>query len=197
MELYKNSFDQGMTFGQYMDLIEESIQNGHTTSSDSSEQIVEYTRLNMHRMKRILKTIELTDELIRAARDAKGLHILIISEGWCGDAAQSVPVVAALTERCSIPLRVVLRDKHDELMNHHLTNGSRSIPVVLFLNENFDLCGSWGPRPAPAQRMMIEYKKSGGDKPYSEFTKELQQWYNNDHQQTIMKELTTCIRQCA
>ena len=39
----------------------------------------------------------------------------------------------------NIELKIVLRDENEELMNEFLTNGSRSIPKLIVLDENLEV----------------------------------------------------------
>ena len=51
-----------------------------------------------------------------------------------------------------LELRVILRDANPEVMDQYLTNGSRSIPIVIALDENFQEMGHWGPAARPSCR---------------------------------------------
>ena len=75
------------------------------------------------------------DELQKAYD--KKLIWLVISEGWCGDAAHSLPVMNKMAElNPNIEMRVVLRDQHETLMNQFLTNGGKSIPkLIIYLSQ--------------------------------------------------------------
>src|SRR5262252_4878901 len=69
------------------------------------------------------------DAVARLAAVPGHWHLLVIVEDWCGDAVNTVPSLARLTELAgNADLRVVARDQNPELMDAHLTNGSRSIP---------------------------------------------------------------------
>ena len=71
------------------------------------------------------------DDYVRRASSLPGdWHLLVLSEDWCGDAVNTVPVVAKLAERCpNLDLRVLARDANLDIMDAHLTGRSRSIPV--------------------------------------------------------------------
>ena len=61
--------------------------------------------------------------------------LLVLAEGWCGDAAQILPVINKIAEYSSlIDLKVVCRDENPELMDQFLTNGSKSIPKVIIID---------------------------------------------------------------
>ena len=75
------------------------------------------------------------DGFVRRAAALPGAwHLLVLSEDWCGDAVNTVPVVAKLAERApNTDLRVLGRDDNPDLIDAHLTGSSRSIPVVIAL----------------------------------------------------------------
>ncbi len=80
------------------------------------------------------------------------LKLLVLAEDWCGDASNTVPVLAKLTDLTpGLELRILRRDEHPEVMDRYLTNGSRSIPVVIVLDGGFQELGHWGPRPRMLQ----------------------------------------------
>jgi hypothetical protein len=146
-------------------------------------------------MKRIAKILQLTPEIRQAVADLKKqVNWLVISEHWCGDASQIVPVlgaIAALSEG-KINLKIVYRDENLELIDAHLTGKGRSIPKLLQLDADFDLIDTWGPRPAEAQEIVMELKKNPetADK-YAEI---VHKWYADDRQKAIQEELTLFLQ---
>jgi hypothetical protein len=91
--------------------------------------------------------------LEEAAALGGGWKLLVISEDWCGDASNTVPVIAKLADVApGVELRVVKRDEHPELMDRHLTAGARSIPLIVVLDRDFRPVGQWGPRPPSCRR---------------------------------------------
>ena len=86
------------------------------------------------------------------------LHFLTITEDWCGDAMMINPVIRKLSEAANIEMRVALRDADTELIDRHLTNGGRAIPIVLILNEQGQLLGKWGPRAPEVQKIVDEVR---------------------------------------
>ena len=166
-----------------------------------------YYGINNQRVKRLRKTIRLESDNINSLRaffstpkgnqpeegnefDSKNKRYwLVISEFWCGDAAQITPVIESITNASegALETRVVFRDEHPELIDDFLTNGSRSVPKIIQLNDQFEVLGSWGPRPKAAQDLVVQLKsnpETAGN--YSEW---LHKWYADDHQQSTQKEL--------
>ena len=94
------------------------------------------------------------EEYVRRVSTLPGFwHLLVLSEDWCGDAVNTVPIVARLAERCpNVDLRVLARDVNPDIMDAHLTGSSRSIPVIIVLDDGYEERGWWGPRPTVLQR---------------------------------------------
>lgn len=183
-----------MSGSQYSELLEEYGATGKTTGPNQSESLLKYTKLNAHRSKRIAKTVTLDSGLVERLKSLDGSQTwLIITESWCGDAANSVPVLSKLAEQSdAIDLRLVLRDDNPELMDEFLTNGGRSIPKLIALDKDLNVLFSWGPRPAEAQKLYSDWKNAG-ETPYDEFQLVLQKWYNTDGGKSLQEELMSLI----
>ena len=122
-------------------------------------------------------------------------HLLVLSEDWCGDSVNIVPVVAKLAESVSnMDMRILARDQNLDIMDTHLTGKSRSIPIVILLNNKFQDCGWWGPRPSPLQKWVIE---QGMLLPKDERYKEIRRFYARDRGLTTMHELVDMLEQCS
>ncbi|TKC07616.1 thioredoxin family protein [Pedobacter frigoris] len=193
---YSNIFDNdGISYSAYRDLIDKLLSEGKTTGPDDSEAMLHYTKMNIQRMSRVDKTLELQESLINVLTDVKNKHLfLVVTEGWCGDAAQIVPVFNKIVIDFSdkFDLRFVLRDKNLPLIDAHLTNGGRAIPVLLILNEEGALLDSWGPRPAVLQELLAQWKKETTD--MMEIAEKLHGWYAKDKTYTTQRELTKLLR---
>lgn len=193
---YKNWWDKGYTWEAYKNLVEALLNEGKTTGTEQSPELLAYAKLNLHRMQRIEKTFKLGIDLsdVLTNLDKSAIHVLVITEGWCGDAAQSVPVIAEL-ERIfpeKFSMRCILRDSDTALIDQFLTNGGRSIPVFIFLDENFDLLGHWGPRPKVIQSLFQEMKAA--QLPFEELSEKLHAWYAKDKTSSLQSELVEKIK---
>jgi hypothetical protein len=194
--IYREIWESGITYTSYRTMIDELVAEGKTTGTDQSPSMIDYTALNAQRMKRIDKTYTPNQSILSEMKKRQNdLLLLTITESWCGDAAQITPVVSALAEAAHIPLRFVLRDENLELIDQHLTNGGRSIPIILLLDsKSYQVIGSWGPRPSEVQHMVMEYKKLPEPKPaFSEFSKQVQLWYARDKYQSIEREFSELV----
>lgn len=187
---YRQYFETGITYDAYLQQAETDAQTEPKTG------YLPYVPLNLQRMKRIGKQLQISSNIqtIVSQLDTT-LHWLVISENWCGDAAQSLPVLAAIekTSQGKIQMRIAYRDSNPALMDAHLTNGSRSIPVLVQLDGQFGLMGTWGPRPAVAQKQVMAWIASGT--PFMEYAEKLHKWYTEDKQQSIQAEIAALLQQ--
>ncbi|SEF76277.1 thioredoxin family protein [Flavobacterium urumqiense] len=179
------------SYPEYRKLISDLLLEGKSTGNEQSEDLTHYSTLNETRMNRLNKTMKITDENSLKLKSLKGEYIwLVISESWCGDAAQIVPIVNKMAEESGkIELKIVLRDENEDLMNLFLTNKAKAIPIVIVINkETGDVLGNWGPRPKGAADFIKNYKKEFGA--IDETAKnELQLWYLHDKGLSTQEEL--------
>ena len=188
---YRPYWQEAMTYTEYRDLIDRLLAEGKSTGPHQSESLRHYSELNVTRMKRIDKTSRILTELLREVSGTSLRPIvLVITEGWCGDAAQILPVFQKFAQEAGIESKYILRDAHSALIEQHLTNGSRSIPIILFLHpQTLSLLAAWGPRPQPAQQMLIDWKQQiEPDIDEAELKKNIQLWYARDKQVTMQME---------
>ncbi|WP_410220334.1 thioredoxin family protein [Pedobacter sp.] len=195
---YRNIFDkEALTYEAYRKLVDDLLAEGKTTGEDHSEAMLHYSKMNVQRMNRVEKTTVLNEELTEALAQLKESYdLLVITEGWCGDAAQIVPVIykMAAVSNGKLSLKLVLRDQNLPLIDAHLTNGGRAIPVLLILDKEGNLVlPKWGPRPVALQDLMGEWKKEGVVMP--ELAEKLHGWYAKDKTQHTQKELAALIKQ--
>jgi hypothetical protein len=190
----KKYVDNSFSYSDYLALIDRLLEEGKTTGPNQSDVMVNFTRLNRQRMQRLDKTVELKESVRAAARSAGRRMIwLVITEAWCGDAAQNIPPIekiANLNDR--IETRYILRDENTELMDQFLTNGSRSIPKLIALDaDTLDVLGTWGARPEAAQKLYYELKEKGAEK--AAIMEHLQRWYNADRTLSLQNEFVNLL----
>jgi len=198
MPLFKTAFfcknmkeyiEKSMTFAEYIKLIDDLLLDGKTTGENQSDAMFNYGKLNRQRMHRLEKTALLNESLREKARKINRKQIwLIITEGWCGDAAQNIPIIEKIAaESDNIETRYVLRDENLTLMDAYLTNNARSIPKLIALDaESLEEIGTWGPRPQASMDLFTELKHQGLEKPL--IMENLQRWYIADKNRTIQAE---------
>ena len=180
-------------YTQYRALADRLIAENKTTGNNQSEEYLQYTRLNIKRMERIEKTMELLPEVKEALPRIKQKQIwVIIGEAWCGDCAQNMPYLAAMANASNgqIDLRVALRDDNPEFMDAHLTNGARSVPKLIALDtQTLAELFEWGSRPAAAQEILKQYKANKDTMTHDDFEKQLHTWYAQNKGADIQREL--------
>ena len=95
----KEQFESGYTYSEYRKLVNDEFEQGRVTGPDPSVDYMEYTKLNIQRMNRLDKTVELDDELVTKlkAQPCK-VNWLLLTEAWCGDAAQNVPILSKMAD---------------------------------------------------------------------------------------------------
>ena len=185
--------EKALSYEAYKHLLDDLLASGKTTGINHSEAFIHYTQLNQQRMHRLEKTIALLPEVSqRILAVSQPQTWLVLTEGWCGDAAQSLPIMQALTQlNPLIRLRIILRDENLELMDQYLTNGvARSIPKLIALDtDSLEVLFTWGPRPAPLQELFYRMKADG--MAFDPIKEELQRWYNTDKTITIQQEISS------
>lgn len=192
--LIKNSLNNTISYSAYRNLIKNLITAEKSTGIEQSEERLTFSILNDKRMDRLDKTLKISTETQNSLENlSKAYTFLAITEGWCGDAAQILPIINKVAEASNkIDFKIVLRDENEDLMNQFLTNGSKSIPKILILDQENNLVDSWGPRPAVATKMVVDYKAQNGSID-EEFKKNLQVWYNNDKGNNTQNELLSLL----
>ena len=190
----KNYIGKSMTFAEYIKLLDDLLIDGKTTGEIQSDAMFNYGKLNRQRMHRLEKTVKLNDSLVeKAGKIERRMLWLIITEGWCGDAAQNIPTIEKIAAASSnIETQYVLRDENLELMDAFLTDNARSIPKLIALDaETLETIGTWGPRPKAAMDYYHELKNQGLEKP--EIMENLQRWYLRDKEKSLQGEFEVLL----
>lgn len=179
-----------MSYSTYRSMIDELLSTNKTTGDNHSEAMLHYTKMNVQRMKRWDKTITISESLKEKinALDKK-LVFITFSEAWCGDAAHNVPVIEKIAQQSDkIEHRILLRDENPAFFENYLYNNTRSIPrLVIFTKDTNEELATWGPRPVPAQDIVMENKKTG-ELSYEDLNLKLQKWYSKDKSHTMQSE---------
>lgn len=189
---YKNYLDKSISYTTYLENAE------NEAKIEPREGYLVYVPQNLQRMKRIAKTLRLNDEILLAVNSLKSeINWLVISEHWCGDASQTLPIFDAIAQisEGKISLRIVYRDANPALMDNHLTGQSRSIPKLIQFDKDLNITGTWGPRPVAAQKMVIDLKKEPSTA--SNYSEILHKWYADDKQQSIQKEILALLHEAS
>jgi len=182
---------------EYRKLIADLLKDGKSTAVEQTEERTHYSELNETRMHRLDKTIKITEENSAKLKILNKSYLwLVLTESWCGDAAQILPVLnkMALESNKKIELKLALRDENEELMNHFLTNESKAIPKLIILDKTTgNVLENWGPRPQGAIDLIENYKEKFGVIDKTAKT-ELQLWYLHDKGLSTQNEIIRLLQ---
>jgi hypothetical protein len=186
--------NKALDYQSYKDLIERLLKEGRSTGPNQSQELLQYSELNVHRMNRVEKTTVLIEDLSAKIDLIERPQIwLILAEGWCGDAAQTIPIFHLIEKQFpKIKIKLLLRDENVEVMDHFLTDGSRSIPKVLMLDaSSLNLLAQWGPRPSEAIALINNLKAAKVD--MMEIKEKLHAWYAKNKGVAVQSEIIDII----
>ncbi len=193
--LVKQAIAKGIPYKEYRQLVSDLLLQEKSTGDEQSAELLNYSKLNNQRMKRLDKTIKIPENTQKSISAIDKPYIfLVITEGWCGDASQSVPIIDKVVQlNSNFEMAIVLRDDNPELIDAYLTNGGRAIPkVIMYDRASQTVISDWGPRPETALKMVADYKAQHGTLD-DQFKEDLQIWYNENKGQQVMKELSELL----
>ncbi len=192
---FNHQLNNTYSYGEYVELVNELVENHKTTGKNQSDILVEYTSLNRQRIKRLDKTVKISSELSEKLENlSKKQRWIVLTEAWCGDAAQTIPLLAKMAnESDQIDLQLILRDENPLIMNDFLTNGAKSIPKLIALDEDNNVLYTWGPRPHFAQEMLLAFKNKPDGRSQDDFTKDLHTWYSRDRTKASQEEFLSIL----
>jgi len=186
--IIKESFSKSHNYSDYRAIVSLLLKEGKSSGNEQSEALTHYSELNETRMHRLDKTIKISQEIQQKLQNLKKDYIwLLISEGWCGDAAQIIPAIqkiAALGRDWKFS--IALRDENPIWMNLFLTNGAKAIPIAVVFDAMGHYIFHWGPRPKLAIELINNAKSMLVS---AEVWKvELHKWYATNKQQALELE---------
>lgn len=197
-DILHSALAAALPYPAYREMVTSLLLNGKTTGPNQTETYLAAATQNEARMNRLDRKARFSEEMeATLAKLKKSYLLLAITEGWCGDAAQIIPLINHMaTASDQLELKLVLRDEHPELIDQFLTGGARSIPKVLFLDPaTYKVLTSWGPRPAAAQEMAMAYKAlPEEEKDYDAYNIDLHKWYARDKTVATQTELVAVLR---
>lgn len=86
------------------------------------------------------------------------LRVVVLAEVWCGHCMLNIPILLRLSEKANMPVRFILRDENLELMDKYLTNGNRTIPIFIFIDEDGKEVAKWGPMANTIREFTSKYR---------------------------------------
>ena len=195
-DIIVKSLANTFSYEDYRTRLQSLLALGKTSGDEQSADLVHYSELNETRMNRLDKTIKITSENEAFLATLNKEYIwLVLSEGWCGDAAQILPIINKMAQISDkVELKIAFRDENPELMNLYLTNGGKAIPKMIILEKNaLEVIADWGPRPAEAIKLIVDYKAKHGI--VDETAKaDLQMWYLHDKGISTQNEIVSLLK---
>ena len=183
-----NYLEKGYSYSDYLTKVEKTFQE--LEESGDEKGFAQYYSMNLKRIDRLNKTFELSEAQKEQLKSVNtNFSLLVISEGWCGDAAQSMPIVNKIMEELGVTQKILFRDENPELMDAYLTDGARSIPMYVGVDANGKELFRFGPRPKAGMDMLDKHKSDPESYTADEFHKDLQVWYNQDKGESTFNEL--------
>jgi len=185
-----HNITQSYNYDEYKKMVIKYAEE-YTTSGEQLKERIAATLINAQRMKRIDKQCIINYNLhTLTSQINKKQKWLLISETWCGDSAQCVPVIAKIAElNTNIKLEIIFRDEHLDIIDSFLTNGSRSIPKLISIDEETESINFiWGPRPKEIQDKVSELKANNPEITHDDLVKNIHLWYAQDKTKSIQSE---------
>jgi hypothetical protein len=161
------------------------------------EQYVEGAKKNQELWRAVYRLAKIPPELIDRASAVPGQwRLLALVEDWCGDAVNTIPVIARLAEAVpNLELRLLARDENPDLMDAHLSpTGARAIPVVMVLDDEYEEHAWWGSRPRELQEWVLS---TGLAMEKDARYHEIRTWYARDKGRTVLAEIIALIESSA
>lgn len=180
-----------LSYKEYLKIFNDQISVENIDSlNEQDKKHFKNRKINFQRTSRLNKTFipdDKTKEIFSQIHGTQQWYV--ISESWCGDSAQNLPIIAKLASLSEkINFKIVLRNFNLDFMDLYLTNGNRSIPKLIVFDKNENELFVWGPRPAEAQNLFAKLKNDGVEK--SEINKQLHLWYGRNRGKEVEKEIT-------
>lgn len=161
------------------------------TSAPTFETYLTEVKQNRELWLSTYRRAEIDDAIVTAAAQAGTWRLAALSEDWCGDAFNTLPYLGHLVSLLpNLELRVFGRDANPDLMDTHLTNGARAIPVVIACDPDLNEHGWWGPRPGPLQAW---FEHSGRGMEAEARYREMRRWYVQDRGRTFLREIVALL----
>ncbi len=148
------------------------------------------------------------------ARVESLVHVLVMTEDWCGDSLMNLPILARLVEVApGMDMRIFVRGGAPDLNDHYTARGITHIPVFTFLGADFDEIGTWVERPQAAHarigewmathpevaelladtRMTTEERHRALQEKFGALLSEMEGWYTDRLQAATVAELNALL----
>jgi hypothetical protein len=193
--LIEEKLNKGIDYDTYRTEVEKLVDAGKTSGPVQNEALAQHTKMGFQRMKKWEKITKISEETTNNLKSVKGNYSwLVIGEAWCGDVGQNIVALNKMAKEADIDLKMVFRDENLDLMDKFLTNGGRSIPKMLVVDNNSkEVVGEWGPRPKHIQNWFVEEKqKPGFDK--NSTMEQVHLWYAKNKHEELQNEVVEMMQ---
>ena len=171
----------------------------------SEEVYIKSMQVNKDKMLSIYEKYSLQDVASAHSLREQKLRAIILTADWCGDAMVNLPIFIKIAKEAQIKAAYLSRDENLTLMDQYLTNGTaRSIPIIIFIDENGNEVLKWGPRAqqvqviADAQKACLPEKDSEQyEAAFKDYIRNMTKLYTTDSSiwKTIEDDLLTALTQ--
>jgi hypothetical protein len=188
------------TFSNYLDFFNWTVElaaNKGTSGDDQTDEHKEFTQLNYKRMEKWNKIFHVSEEVKQILNSLTiKQHWYVITETWCGDSAQNLPIIAKIAEASAgkIQLTILMRDKNPEWMNRYLTNGAKSVPKLIAFDEQENELFTWGPRPEEGMVITRHWQANKDTITKEQFHLDLHTFYAFNKGLAVQSELAELLR---
>lgn len=186
--IYTQSFvDSGLTYAEYKQHMAETLAT--PPADENAAKLLPHVQSNLYFMNMYDQIYTITESLKNAVSDSPASTWVVISEGWCTDAAFNLPIIAAIAEAFpgKVTLRIFLRDTNLDLIDANLTDGGRSIPKLVILDSELQEMAKWGPRPAALHARVKAWREEGMS--MGLVIPKMQVWYDSDSSGSFQQEM--------
>jgi hypothetical protein len=137
----RERFEQGLTYEQW-----KAQMTRNRERHDANEQGLPLSEADLAPFKSLKKPV----------------NVLMLAEDWCGDVIANTPIVGRIaSEVDTLNLRVFLRDQNEDLMDQFLKEGKyKSIPAVVFFDDDFNELGRFIERPDSVTKLRAEKQQA-------------------------------------
>ncbi|HEY3316211.1 MAG TPA: thioredoxin family protein [Bacillota bacterium] len=130
------------------------------------------------------ETVAAVGDLVRRAGGR--INVVVVSEEWCPDCQDNLPVLAKLADTVpGMSLRVFGRDASPDLVREYSVEGKMRIPTAVFYDPAWREIARWIERPAKAAGLM---EKAGG-----EVRRAVREQYKYGLREETMREVTEAV----
>lgn len=147
-------------------------------------------RLDFHKdsFHHILNTFTVPEEDCEKFHSVDNVRAIVLAAEWCGHCMMDIPIFSNIAKEANIQTRFLIRDDNLELMDNYLTNEKRYIPIFIFIDENGNEVGKWGPWAPEINDFTNELKKDlperdteEYDAAFKKFVKQVSRSFSTDN----------------